>query len=101
MLPDHVEAQVPCLFYVKPQCLISGGGIQAVGPPTLVERTILKQKLIIDQDPFYPVCIGSDRDLAHGEVAFYLIHYLFVPQNRKFKVIQKRIFRRPELWRTY
>src|SRR5687768_7613954 len=45
MFPDHVKSHLFCLHNIKLQRFVSWRCIQTIGPPSLVQRPILKNKL--------------------------------------------------------
>ncbi len=75
VLADHVEAHVARFLDVKQQRRVGGRGVEAVRPPALVERAVLKHKFVVDQHPLDALGVGLAADLAHGEVASHLVHH--------------------------
>ena len=49
--------------------LVAGGRVQPVGPPALVERPVLEQRLVVQEQPVDSSIVFADFDLPHAEVA--------------------------------
>src|SRR5690606_7053189 len=75
VLTDHIKPHLFGLLYIIPECGISWSSVEAIRPPALVERSILKQELIIQQHFLNAIFIRSHGHFSHGEITFYFIHY--------------------------
>ena len=69
VLADHVEAELLGHFEVVLQRLVGRRGVESVGPEALIERAILKQRLVVEHHPRDAGLVLAERDFAHGEVA--------------------------------
>src|SRR6185436_5474257 len=50
--------------------LVRRWGVQAIGPPTLIERPVEKHRFSVEKDGgLAGDAAGTERDLAHAEVA--------------------------------
>ncbi len=93
VLADHIKSHCFCLFDVESESLIGGRGIQAIWPPALIQRSILKQKLIVQHHPLNAFVIRLHRDLSHGEITADLIDDLALSHHGDLQVVEKRILR--------
>ena len=96
VLADEVEAPVLGFLNVEGKGFVGGGGVEAVGPPALVERAVLEERLVVEGHPEYTVLVGGDPDLAHRAVAADAVHGLAVLDQADFQVVEVGIVRRPE-----
>ncbi|MCY1364380.1 hypothetical protein D9M69_511800 [compost metagenome] len=81
MLPDHIKAHLFGFYHVKLQGLISRSGVKAIGPPALIQRTVLEQELILQEHPLYSVGSCFHGYFTHGKIRPHLIlHFPFTDQ---------------------
>ena len=69
VLADHVEAQALGHDDVVAHGGFGGRRVQSIGPPALVERTVLEERLVVEEEAPVAVGGGADGDLPHPEVA--------------------------------
>src|SRR5262245_15910687 len=70
VLAQHVEPGLAQPFYLPLHRFVGRRRVQAVWPPALIERAVLKQRLPIEQDHRLPRnCAGTERNLAQAEIA--------------------------------
>ena len=87
MLANHVEAEVFRLLYVVNQSLVRGGGIEAVGPPALVQRAELEQVAVVQLPSHHTACVALGRELSHGCIAVHRIRFRAVLFQTYFECI--------------
>ena len=90
MLPDDVEAQLLRMPDIELQRVVGRRGVEAVGPPALIEKAELEKRLAVQKEPIDAGAVAAHRDAAHAEIAVDLI-----VAGADAECIQKRIGRRP------
>ncbi len=75
VLAHAVEPERLDAFQVEPQCLVGGGGVDAVGPVTLVERRVEEHRPVVEQDAPWPVALGVHAHGAQRCVARHLVEH--------------------------
>ncbi|MNL52702.1 hypothetical protein D3C87_1758980 [compost metagenome] len=65
--------------------------MQTIGPETLIKYSEVKIRLVIQKNPFMPLCIFLHGNFAHAEIRLHLVITHFDVQ-----VVEVRIGRRPE-----
>ncbi len=69
MLPQHIEPRLLQEDDVALHRLLRRRRIKSVGPPALIERAVLEQRLVVEQDRGLPRdTTGPDRHFAHREI---------------------------------
>ncbi|MBA7669411.1 hypothetical protein ES703_77541 [subsurface metagenome] len=87
----HVEAEAFCGFDVIPQCFVRGSRIQTVRPPALVQRAVLKERLVVEHDAVDAAFIFADRYFSHAEVAVDRVDCFARPVfQRHVQIVQER-----------
>ena len=97
MLADHVVSEVFGLLDVEFQGLVRRGGIEAVRPPALVQRTIVEDMLPIETQPFITIFIDHHAHRTHGRIARYLIHLILPLAQAQPETVQIGCIRGPQL----
>lgn len=97
VLADHIETEILRLLNVIQQGLVRRSRVQAVGPPTLVERTELEQCFIVQLQTHNPVRIPAGGILTHGRIAVHLVHNLASILQSHLQGIKERRIRTPQL----
>ena len=92
VLADHVEAGGLEIVDVPPHCLVGGRRQQAIGPPALVERAKVEDRLAIEGKPPVAVGIFDAADFSDAEVARHA-----VAADAKLEVVERRGVGAPEL----
>src|SRR5690606_40772888 len=95
MLSDHVKTHRFGFFNIKSQRLVCGCRVKTVGPPALIEWTVLKDKLVVEHHAFNAIATGSHRDFAHAEIAFDLIDHPPAAADLHRAALEQRIRRGP------
>ncbi len=93
----HVEPHGAGGFDVIPEGLVGGGGVESVGPPTLVEGTQLEEDLVVEEEAVDAAFVFGDGDFAHAEIAFDLIEGLAAAREGYGQVVEEGRIGRPEL----
>ena len=73
VLAHHVKAELLEGLDIGAQGLVGGRGVEAVGPPALVERADLEERLVVEEDAVGAGGIGLHFDAAHAEVALHRV----------------------------
>src|ERR1041384_2473652 len=68
MFAREIEAGFLEEFDVRPQSLIRGRSVNAVGPKALVPRPYLERELVVESDPREALVILAQCDFSHAEV---------------------------------
>jgi hypothetical protein len=92
----HVETEFLHGFDVGAEGFVGRCGVEAVGPPALVERTELEVRTIVQQDAGAAVFVLAERDLAHGEVAIDLVDRRARAREGNAQPVERGRFWRPE-----
>ena len=87
VLADQVVAEPPGRLDVEGERFVGWRGIEAVGPPALVEQAELEERLAVEEEPVHAGRVLRHRDRAHAEVAVDLVAAL----DRDAKAIEERI----------
>ena len=88
VLADHIAADLFGVFDVEQHRRFAGGGVEPLGEVALIERTILKDGLIVERKAPEAFVITGFSDLAHGEVARHLVHHHAVHFQAQGQVIE-------------
>ena len=97
MFADHVVAEGLGLFDVELQGLVGRGSVEAVGPPALVERAELENRLSVQTHPAEALVVEDYGRLAKGRVAFNAVEDLVSLLERYLQGIEVRLVGRPQL----
>ena len=98
MLADGVETELFGAANVKLQSLVGGGGVKAVGPPTLIQQAEAEDGLVVERYAEGAEIILIHRNLAHCAVALHLVHGFAAVLNGNLEIVEERIVGSPELW---
>ena len=96
VLAGHVESKLPGHFDVVTERLIRRRGVNAVGPKTLIQRSELEERLVIQQEAKRAFVVLGSRDFAHPEIGGDLVHSLAALHHRELKIVEVRRLWRPE-----
>ena len=90
----HTRSRVHGLgrHYVEGKCLVAGRCVEPVGPPALVEHSILEIRLAVEHQSLYTVPVLAHAHTAQGEIALHS-----VIAKRELNVVQIRLLWRPGL----
>src|SRR5690349_18384786 len=69
---EDVPAKLLCHLNIIFERGVCWGGIYPVGPESLIQRSDLEHKFIVEQDTLHAACCAN-RDFAHPEIAPNLI----------------------------
>ena len=97
VLAHHVEAVALHHHDVVGQCLVGRGGVDAVGPETLVERAHLEQVFVVQLHADESLVVFLHRDLAHAEVALHLVLLAAAVVHRDVQVVEERVVGAPQV----
>src|ERR1051326_1377545 len=97
VLANHVEAERFHHLDVMTERVVRRRGVEAVGPPPLVEWTQHERRLSVQPNAHKASRIGATTDRSHAEVARYRIDDVTALAQRDLEVIQKRIVRTPRV----
>ena len=97
VLADHIKAQGLGDLDIVGQCLVRRRGVQAVGPPSLVEGAELEQDFVVQQQLRTAVRILADRNLPHAEVARDLVDHGTVADHLHRQIVEVGRSGRPQL----
>ena len=95
MLADHIVAEGLGLLYVVAESFIRGGGVQAVRPPALVQRTKFEIRLAVETQAFMTSLIDHFLYLPQGAIAFHFVNNLSVALQGELNIVQIGIFGTP------
>ena len=93
VLANHVKAPVLGLLHIIDQCLVSGSGIETVGPIALVKESEVEHVAVVQLHTPFTVVQLVHGNLAHGGVALYAV----TTCQRHLKVVEPRVGRTPQL----
>ena len=91
VLTDQIEAELFCFLHVIQHCFVRWRSIQPVGPPSLVERTKMKNVFVVELKTHETVFIPLGRYLTHGSIRFYTVGFLTIIIQHYFEVIEVRV----------
>ena len=96
MFAAHVEPELPSRLDVVAQRLVRRGRVQPIRPEALVQQPVVEDERVVQQDPRESLCIGTNGDFSHPEVAGHRVHASLALFQRHLQVIEERIVRPPE-----
>ena len=96
MLANHVEPEVARFLNVKLEGFVGGGGVQAVGPPALVQRTKLEVGLSVKADAPESLRVTHLGALADGRVSLHGVNGLSIFAELDLQAVQVGVLRAPE-----
>ena len=88
VLTYHVEAHLLGDLDIVEQCFVGGGGVDAIGPEALVERTYVEEGLVVEEHAGVVAILG-ERDLAHTEVTLDGINGLAIGHKLNIEVVEE------------
>ena len=92
MLADHIESHLLGLDDVKQKSLVRRCSIKSVWPPSLIERSELEQRLVVEGHPL--VCVRSlvlhYRNLAHCSISVHAVNGLSITFDPDLDTIKIR-----------
>ena len=97
VLAYHVKSPFFGLIEVIDKGFVARGCIQAVGPPSLVERTEIKQVGIVELHAHYAVGVALGAHLAHCHIALHLIHLFATRLQCHLHIVEEWAVGRPQL----
>ena len=80
VLACHVHAKLFCHLNVVAKRSIRRRCVDAVRPVALVEKASLKNNLVVQQNPGYPLVVFAHRNRAHAKVAVHYVAAIFNAQ---------------------
>ena len=92
VFPEHVETHGLCGLDVEAERLIARRGVQSIGPPALVEQSVVEIWLSVQAQALHALGVGLHRETPHGEIALHP-----VLAQRQAELIEIGVLRRPEM----
>ena len=97
MLAQHVAADPLERLQVVAQRLVGRRGVKSVGPPPLVEWSVLEDEPVVEHQPHRARAVLAERDFSHPEVTRDLVDHFVAPLQDHLQIVEERISRRPQL----
>ena len=97
MLTQHIEPEIFQDLEIVDHAFFGRGRVQAVRPPALIQRTMLEDKFVVQQETRNSVFALADRGLAVRIVRFDLVDRFAVFDERDGQVVEYRGIGGPEL----
>src|SRR5262249_6356362 len=97
VLAGHVEAELLGDLDIVAQSGVGRSSVQAIGPPTLIERAELEKRQIIEKQAVETVLATVHGDLAHAEIAGDLIDGLAIALELDLEIVKEGRIGGPKL----
>ena len=96
VLAEHVHAQGFDRFQVVAQGGVRRSGVEAVGPPALVEGPELEERFVVQEKPEIALAVFAQGDFPHPGVARDFVQRLAVLLEDSLEVVKDGARGRPE-----